>query len=137
MAIALLSLLATAMHPACAGAQTPEPGTPAGTPQVPPSLHGTIDPRLLLTAEDRAAHAARESTRQEGKPSREPYILIPALVGALVVPFVALADSDHGLLGIGLIPYYMAAGALMGGLFGELLYYLVERPGQPPTESRQ
>jgi hypothetical protein len=45
-----------------------------------------MDPRLLVTAEDRAAHAARVAARQEGAPSREPYILTGALVGALVVP---------------------------------------------------
>jgi hypothetical protein len=50
---------------------------------------------------------------------------------------VGLANSDHGLLGIGLIPYYMAGGALLGVLAGELLYNLVERPRLPPSESRQ
>jgi hypothetical protein len=136
VAIALFSLLATAMHPACAGAQISGPGAPAGAPHLPPSLHGSIDPRLLLTAEDRAAHAARVSARQ-GTPSREPYILSLALVGALVVPVVGLANQDHSLVDIGLIPVYMCAGALMGALAGELLYNLIERPRLPPSESRQ
>ena len=122
--IPVLSLITLAVSSSPARAQEMPPPHSSIAP-VRASLSGPIDPRLLVSREDRAG-ASREGPDWDIY-AMDPYMTVGGIAGAVLGLVVGMAaSSDDGLAAMAMAPIYLGGGMLAGMAIGAGVYFLVE-----------